>query len=87
MSQSTNAANLSAYAAIAGAALTATRHRASTSDAELLDGLKRVSYLASVAQTEKSILVSLLRSRGVTWQAIGDVLGVTRSAAQQRFGS
>jgi predicted transcriptional regulator len=31
--------------------------------------------------------VEVARSRGATWQELGEVLGITRSAAQKRFGS
>ena len=31
--------------------------------------------------------VEVARSRGATWQELGEVLGISRSAAQKRFGS
>jgi hypothetical protein len=32
-------------------------------------------------------LVGKMRDEGITWREIGEALGVSRSAAQQRFGS
>ena len=32
-------------------------------------------------------LVKILRFEGVSWSVIGEALGITRQAAQQRFGS
>jgi len=32
-------------------------------------------------------LVDQLRSEGATWADVGDVFGISRQAAQQRFGS
>lgn len=49
-------------------------------------------YLLPVAaeaavQSERALVLAVRKARaeGVTWQAIGDLLGVTRSAAHQRF--
>lgn len=33
------------------------------------------------------VLVARLRARGTTWAEIGDGFGITRQAAQQRFGA
>src|ERR1700689_3675265 len=43
----------------------------------------------SIEQEEISIElnVEVARSRGATWQELGEVLGISRSAAQKRFGS
>ena len=35
---------------------------------------------------EVEALVSILRFEGVSWSVIGESLGITRQAAQQRFG-
>ena len=32
-------------------------------------------------------MVRAMRNEGATWASIGDVFGITRQAAQQRFGS
>lgn len=41
----------------------------------------------AAAQAERALVLAVRQARaeGVTWQAIGDLLGVTRSAAHQRF--
>lgn len=43
---------------------------------------------ARLAAAEKDLRASVQRARdeGATWQEIGDALGITRQAAQQRFG-
>ena len=43
----------------------------------------------TIEQEEISIElnVEVARSRGATWQELGEVLGISRSAAQKRFGS
>ena len=51
----------------------------------LLAGL---SHLAAIAERIDWAMLSLVgesRSHGVPWQAIGNALGVTKQAAQQRF--
>lgn len=51
----------------------------------LLDGL---THLADIGERIDWALLSLVgeaRARGVSWQAIGTALGVTKQAAQQRF--
>lgn len=41
----------------------------------------------SVAELTLRRQVAVARRRGHSWQAIGLVLGITRQAAQQRFGT
>ncbi len=55
------------------------------SDADLLAKLPLI--LESAAQNDRFAQdwVELLRSRGVSWAHIGQVLGVSRQAAWQRF--
>lgn len=55
------------------------------SDAELLDKLPMI--LQSAAQNDRFAQdwVELIRARGVSWAHIGQVLGVSRQAAWQRF--
>jgi hypothetical protein len=45
-----------------------------------LEKVGQQSRLASLA------IVASLRLRGKTWQGIGDLLGLTRQGAQQRYG-
>ncbi len=52
------------------------------------DLLKLLPRSAAVAETAGNFLnghVDALRARGVTWEAIGQALGVSRQAAWQRF--
>jgi hypothetical protein len=60
-------------------------HRNDASDAAMLAAL--VPALASVEATRKVLnaQVAALRERGVSWEAIGQALGVTRQAAWERF--
>lgn len=51
--------------------------------------LRGLTALAAISDAVDVILqASVLeaREKGLTWQAIGDALGMTRQAAQQRFG-
>lgn len=47
------------------------------------------STFTAIAAIERAQveLVEQLRAAGITWQTIGDQFGITRQAAQQRFGS
>jgi hypothetical protein len=52
-------------------------------------GLARIrvaSELSALAATALQLSVQRARAAGCTWQEIGDVLGVSRQAAFQRFG-
>jgi hypothetical protein len=57
----------------------------SMTDEQLLDLLPRIASVG--AQTEASLqrLVTLLRSRKVTWARIGAALQITRQSAWERF--
>ena len=57
--------------------------------------MKAASAIARIAANRKAIdflysqqeeQVEIARANGVTWEKIGDALGVTRSAAQQYYG-
>lgn len=51
--------------------------------AELFPRLASIESAAARAQVE---LVNLMRERGASWAAVGNLFGITRQAAQQRFG-
>jgi hypothetical protein len=51
-----------------------------------LDAVRTASEIAAVAADALRTSVDLARAAGRTWQELGDVLGVTRQAAFQRFG-
>lgn len=47
--------------------------------------LKNAAHLEALAGRALTLAVRQARAEGMTWQRIGDLLGVTRSAAHQRF--
>lgn len=49
--------------------------------------IRRADELVRRSQERLSELVSTARSSGVSWQTIGDALGVSRQAAFKRFGT
>lgn len=51
-----------------------------------IDALADAAFLASQLDTAVRASVTGLRRRGYSWADIGRQLGVTRQAAQQRFG-
>lgn len=51
---------------------------------ETLHDLTTIRYQLTEATTAAVVLA---RSEGMTWQAIGDALHITKQAAQQRYGS
>lgn len=54
-------------------------------DAQLLASLLPASSAARSLQDLLRQRVSLLRARGVSWERIGEALGITRQAAWERF--
>src|SRR5689334_17649051 len=54
---------------------------------ELRDELTEAEALRRRADEATDRAVAAARKRGVTWAQIGDVIGVTRQAAQQRFSA
>lgn len=55
----------------------------STAPDEILDTLTSIKVWADVVTNE---LVYELRNDAYTWEEIGDLLGVTKQAVQQKFG-
>jgi hypothetical protein len=58
---------------------------AAGSDAALLAGLRHLSEVAERVDWALLSVVGEARANGTTWAAIGQALGVSRQAAQQRF--
>jgi hypothetical protein len=53
--------------------------------AELLQAIKFAAVSADESHGYLRGVVSQARAAGVSWQLIGETLGVSRQAAQQRF--
>lgn len=51
-----------------------------------LDQLQAVKALADWIELRQKMVVSDARAAGKTWQQIADALGITRQAAQKRYG-
>jgi hypothetical protein len=51
-----------------------------------LDAVRSASELSALAGDALRLAVDLARAAGRTWQELGEVLGVSRQAAFQRFG-
>jgi hypothetical protein len=51
---------------------------------DLVRHLRRIEHLADVSI---GLVVQDMRINGCTWQDVGNLFGVTRQAAEQRFGS
>lgn len=58
----------------------------STSSQERSDGLLSLLILQRNAESLTGLGVSRMRAAGDSWQTIGEVLGISRQAAQQRWG-
>ena len=59
------------------------------SEYEIYPQLVRIEEAQAItgeAEVFLALRVHQARDKGITWSAIGDVLGMTRQAAQQRFG-
>lgn len=56
-------------------------------DASLLDTLGQIRLVELAAEQYRRAVVATLREEGMTWALIGDALGTTRQAAQQRYGA
>ena len=73
-----------AYAAFAHRILTAYARRIATGD---VDALPLLTGLSADIDTAIQAAVTGLRQRGYSWAEIGARLGITRQAAQQRWGA
>jgi hypothetical protein len=73
-----------AYAAFAHRILTAYARRVATGD---VDALPLLTGLSADIDTAIHIAVTGLRQHGYSWAEIGSRLGITRQAAQQRWGT
>lgn len=60
------------------------------------DDKARADYLASLStlrarqralEREVAVCVSAARAAGISWSALGDALGVSKQAMQQRYGA
>jgi ATP-dependent protease Clp ATPase subunit len=54
-------------------------------DAQLLGGLKTAEATVEATRAVLQAMIEELRRRGVSWEAIGKALGVSRQAAWERF--
>jgi hypothetical protein len=52
---------------------------------DVLAVLRTLDLLVQTAELGRRSAVELLRSKGATWDRIGQEFGITRQAAQQRF--
>lgn len=59
--------------------------RAEPEPASLLDGLSQLAAMGERVDWAMLSLIGEARTMGVSWQSIGNALGVTKQAAQQRF--
>jgi hypothetical protein len=71
------------YAAFARRVLRAYSRRIAQGDIDALEGM---ADLAAEVETATGQAVTGLRQRGYSWAEIGLRLGITRQAAQQRWG-
>jgi hypothetical protein len=54
-------------------------------DTQLLDGLKTAEATVEATRALLQAMIEELRRRGVSWEAIGKALGVSRQAGWERF--
>lgn len=53
---------------------------------ELVEFVDQARWVLGLAKDAADLAVERAREGGVTWQQIGDAFGMTREAAQMRFG-
>ena len=54
-------------------------------DEQMLDHIPRIAVVARQVETDLGSWVRELRRRGFTWSKIGQILGITRQSAWERF--
>lgn len=59
---------------------------AGSDDKPRLSAVRLASELAALSGSARRLAIDRARSAGHTWQELGDLLGVSRQAAFQRFG-
>ncbi len=57
----------------------------SMTDQQLLDQLPKIAAVAAQVEDSLTVWVRRVRSRGVSWARIGEVLDMTRQSAWERF--
>lgn len=55
------------------------------SDVQLLSAIKDAETMLEAVRNDLQDKVDVLRAREISWQAIGDALGISRQAAWERF--
>lgn len=55
-------------------------------DDAMEDSIQCLQFLAETATSALETAVLIARDRGMTWERVGRWLGVSRQAAQERFG-
>lgn len=80
----TSTVELDEYAAMVTRMIRALGRRAADSDATALEHLAAVQ--AEMDACMQTAVDGMRATYGVSWAEVGDALGVTRQAAQQRYG-
>lgn len=71
---------------VTGALYLSLRHHTQTQAEATAAAVESLHHVQSLAAAVERELVADLRSQGSSWAAIGDAYGISRQAAQQRFG-
>jgi Protein of unknown function (DUF3887) len=81
--------SLAALTSLLEAEVSALKHNAGSplASPDYLDLVRRAQDIDDLARQALGLCVRQCRDAGHTWQEIGDLLGVTRQAAFQRFGN
>jgi hypothetical protein len=60
---------------------------ANVAECRAIEELRDAADAIENAEQAQRDLVAIYRSQGVPWSTIGDAYGITKQAAQQRFGA